>query len=125
MSELANIFKEALSTKYTTPDELAKNFPEGVTLIGFRYVELKGAQVPSYRVAEDGGMSFLSSGKVLTELTTRLENKYGTAEAIDAALRAEPQRIRIHPVMDLPNGRKFRLVEFLDETVDAETGEIS
>lgn len=125
MSDLTNIFREALSTKYTTMDEIALKYPEGVTLIGFGYAEIKGAQVASYRIAEDGGATFLASGKVMTTLTTLLETKYGTAEAIDTALRTEPQRIRIHPVTQLPNGRKFRLVEQLFEHVDTETGEVS
>lgn len=121
---LADIFRKALGSKYTTADALAAEYPDGVTIIGFKYVEVKGNQIASYRVAEGGGQSFLASGKCFNDLTADLEEIYGDAAQIDATLKAEPQRIKIHPITNLPNGRKFRLVEPLDEVIDVDTGEI-
>ena len=122
---LEKIFKTTLSGKYTTADKLAAEYPEGVTIIGFGYAEVKGEKLPYFRVAEDGGQNFLAGGKLLNDLVAKLEAEYGTAEAIDAALKEKPQAIKIHPIMSLPNGRKFRLVEFLEgEEYDVQTGEV-
>lgn len=121
---LADVFRKSLGSKYTTANALAAEYPDGVTIIGFKYVEVRGNQIASYRVAEGGGQSFLASGKCFNDLTADLEEVYGDTAQIDAALRAEPHRIKIHPITTLPNGRKYRLVELLDEQIDLETGEV-
>ncbi len=121
---LKEIFEKTLSGRYTTPDKIAAEYPNGVTLVGFSYVEVKGKQTPSYRIAEDGGQTFLASGKLLMELTERLLSEYETAEALDAALRAEPVMIQIFPLVELPNKNKFRFVKYLG-AVDQDTGEVT
>ena len=122
---MEDIFRSSLSGKFTTADALAAEYPEGVTIVGFSYVEVKGKPMAAMKVAEGGGQSFLAGSTAFAELVSKLEAEYGDAEQIDAALRAAPQRIRIYPIITLRNGNKFRPVQYVDETLDLETGEIS
>lgn len=105
------------SCRIVTLNQLLAEKPDGiVTVCGFEYREGKYGRSGVFKIKECGGLKFWAGGKVLKEaLIPMLESEYGSAGAIDAAFRAEPQVWRIGKVIELKNGHKFRPIEMLGD----------
>lgn len=118
---LAEILKKVSckgkDTEIISVNKLLERYGNEVTITGFQYVTLKktGEMVPVFRIAEGDGVRFwATSSHWVKTVVPYLEEKLGSAEAIDASFRAEPQRCRIEK-MTTNGGKQFNSVRFLDD----------
>ena len=109
------------SSRIVTMNQLLAEKPDGyVTIIGFEYRDGKYGRSGVFKIKECGGLKFWAGGKLLKEdLIPMLSAEYGSATAIDAAFRSEPQLWRIGEIIELKNGHKFRPIEMLGDAPPA------
>lgn len=98
-----------LSRQTVTPGMLALEAPADVVINGFEVTDEK------FYFSLTDGRKLFAGGKMLFKYAADLLAEYESADLVDSALYKNPVAIRIHPLMALKSGRKFRRVEILGE----------